>query len=211
MNDIFKCSIYNNEYIIGDMTSTLQNGFKSGVEKPAKLIIPLSIDGKEIKAIGTSAFRKCLTLKECLINARVHSIYQLAFFECQNLIKITFPSSLSLLEQSALDGRIDQTYAPGPLFIYFEKGSKLSNIMQAAISNFNVINVFLYDEIHPTNSTYLFGNVKSLSIYSRYSYKFCGFQTIASPIMFRECYTIKQKSNQFSSFLQLILFLLVSK
>lgn len=187
MDNIFNYVDISNERIIGDMASTRMNGIKSGVTVPNKIIIPKLIDGVEIKAIGSYTFYQCLIIEECIIEARINTIYRWAFQGCQNLRYINIPSSVLYLKNAAIDGRNNNTYGVGPITIYFERKSKLMEIENAGISNFDIINVFLYDKINPTNSTHMFGNVKNLTIYSRYSYKFCGFQTLRSPVM-NQCF-----------------------
>ena len=185
MSDIFVYSILNEEYIIGNMSNNYRNGFKSGVATPKKLIIPFSIDSKEIKAIGKNSFRNSLELEECVINAKIHTIYDGAFAGCQNLHKINIPSTVATMRGSALDGRIDRTSSSGPLKVYFEPKSQLKRIENAGISNFRIVRVYIYDKIYPTNSTYMFGGVWNLVIYSPYLYKFCGFQTTFAPFLFQ--------------------------
>ena len=210
MSDIFVYSDQNGERFIGDMTTAQQNGFKAGAIKPSKLIIPYSIEEIPIKAIGTCAFYHCQDIKECVIKAKIHTIYNNAFQGCLNLISINIPSSVLLIKDSAIDGRKINIYSTKSMNVYFEPHSKLKHIENAGFSNFFAMNLFIYDRINPTNSTYLFGLVKNLTIYSRYSYLFCGYQTTVSPIMLQMCKTIDRKKRVLDNYLMLIHSLLTS-
>lgn len=176
MSDIFVTSLYNGEYIIGDMSSGAHNGLKSGISIPNKVVIPYSINGEIIKALGTHAFSLCQNIHECEIKAKIHTLHYCAFFGCQNLKNINIPSSVMYINSSALDGRIDQTYPSGPINIYFEPKSKLKSIENAGISNHRNMNVFIYDKINIVAPNYMFGGVDKLTIFSRYSYLFVVFK-----------------------------------
>lgn len=208
MSNILVYSKYNNEYIIGDMSNTLMNGFVSGAAIPNKLIIPFSIDGKEIKAIGSVAFYRCLEITECLVKAKIHTIHGAAFFGCQNLHRINIPSTVTKLSASALDGRIDQSLSQGPLAVYFEPGTQLKNIENAGISNYRIVKVYIYDKVYPTTSTYMFGGATKLTIYSQHSYKFCGFQTTVASFLFQ---TNNVKNRSFSVIVSIMPLLLISR
>ena len=208
MSDILAFSDQNGERIIGDMSTTPQNGFKKDAIKPSKLEIPYSIGSIPIKAIGQYAFYQCFDIKECIIKAKIHTLHVAAFSGCKNLMNINIPSSVQLIENSALDGRIDSYYPPGPINIVFESHSRLKQIDNAGFSNHNIMNVFINDIISPICSTYIFGGVKSLQIFSTYSFKMCDYQTTLKSIMIQSCQSTKQRNgiiNPFISFTQFLL------
>ena len=88
------------------------------------------------------------------------------------------PSSCEALEHCALDGRIDNAFAPGPISIYFEPNAQIKRFENAAIANFLKVNIFIYDKVYPSQTTYLFGGTRKLKIFSPHSYHFCGKKTI---------------------------------
>ena len=164
--------------LIGKGINCKASGIKEGVEIPKKVVIPFSIENILIKGISAFSFYRCYDVEEFVIEARIIVIESAAFSGCKNLKKINIPSTCETFCECAIDGRIDEIYPSGPLSIYFEPNTKVNRFDNAAIANFRKVNVFIYDQIYPNYSTYLFGGVTKLRIFSSYSYLFCGKKTI---------------------------------
>lgn len=61
----------------------------------ADVIIPNQIDGKRIVGIGKAAYFNCKAMKTLLISDGIEFIEDSAFANCENLSKVTFPTTLS--------------------------------------------------------------------------------------------------------------------
>ena len=81
----------------GELTIT---GYQGDVDV---LLIPSSINGLPVVAIGPSAFRGA-TLSEAVVPDTVRRIDWFAFYECAELTAVTLPSSITMIEYGAFDG-----------------------------------------------------------------------------------------------------------
>lgn len=61
----------------------------------ADLVIPNTIDGKKVVGIGEGAYLNCKAMKTLLISDGIEFIEDGAFANCENLSKVTFPTTLS--------------------------------------------------------------------------------------------------------------------
>lgn len=179
--------------LIGKRINNEASGFAQGVDIPKKVVIPYEINNILVKGISVAAFYRCLNIEEVVIEARIVIIEAGSFFGCQNLRKINIPSSCETLSDSAIDGRIESDNDRGPLSIYFEPNSKIKEFTNAAISNFEKVNIFVYDKVYPCQADFSFYGITKMKIFSTYSYMFCGRKTTtihASCIKNRRCSTL---------------------
>lgn len=67
------------------------------------LEIPATIDGKPVKHISDSAFKKCNKLKNVIISEGITSIGASAFEDCDSLTSITIPNSVTSIGDAAFN------------------------------------------------------------------------------------------------------------
>ncbi|MCD7716985.1 MAG: leucine-rich repeat domain-containing protein [Lachnospiraceae bacterium] len=67
------------------------------------LVIPKTINGFTVIAIGTSAFNKCSSLVSVTIPNTVTVIEDYAFSNCSSLVTVDIPDSVTLIGQGAFD------------------------------------------------------------------------------------------------------------
>ena len=171
-------------FYVGTNTTSQGNAFPKSFSIPENITIPSHINGTAVKAIGQYSFYRCLEIRHVKIYAQIDVIFSCAFFGCSNLCSINIPSSCKIIDYCAIDGRNsqgtpsndDDLFNNGPS-ISFDPGSSLRSILHSGISNVQILRIYIYDKIYPTNSTYFFGAVKDVKIYSPFYFKFCGYQT----------------------------------
>ena len=82
-----------------------KNGVITGYKgKGGDIVIPDTINGIKITAIGERAFLKCESLISITIPYSVTSIGELAFVGCRNLNKISIPDSVTSIGKIAFSG-----------------------------------------------------------------------------------------------------------
>ena len=191
MQNIFVFTELENALYVGTNTSDPKNGLLTDITIPSKLIIPSYYDKKPVEYIGYSAFYQCLEIEEVEIRARVKAIHKTAFFGCQNLKYINIPSTCTFLGESAIDGRINQTFGSGPMTYVFERFSTIQFIDNAALSNFRNIIIYIFDLVDIQCVSYFLGGTYQTKIYSPYFFKFCGVQTtLLRPRTCHQCFSL---------------------
>ncbi len=90
------CTSYDNFGVIGD-TIISYDGNKSTVKVPA------SIRGQEIKRIGRGAFCGNSTIRILEIEEGIEQIGDMAFYECANIVHISFPSTIKVVGKNAFN------------------------------------------------------------------------------------------------------------
>ena len=101
------CSIYENVnyckkddfYIIG-INETSGSGISSTTFE-GEITIPAKYNGKEILEICSNSFQNCL-IKKVTIYARLNSINQYAFMNCNKLTYMNIPSSVTFIGYAAI-------------------------------------------------------------------------------------------------------------
>lgn len=71
------------------------------VGNDANIVIPSSINGKSVTAIGNAAFQKNDKIKSVIIPEGVKTIDAYAFMDCVNLTNVTLPNSLTSIDVCA--------------------------------------------------------------------------------------------------------------
>ena len=107
-----------------------------------ELVIPTSINGIPILEIAGRAFRKCLSLKTVIINARIKRINMYAFYECISLTNINIPSSCEVIGYGAISCINNEETATGSLAVKFEPNSTIKHIDTFGIERKDVIIIF---------------------------------------------------------------------
>ena len=149
-------------FMVGDnSTVALVNTALSFIE------FPLSIKGKKIREIGSSAFFQCRSIVKVNIIARIRQINYAAFCRCVNLVSINIPASCTLLGVFALDqyDQISSWKSSGALNIFIERGSKLSILLEKTISFKYQYNIFVCEPISPAYFGKKYEVIDILNIY----------------------------------------------
>ena len=179
MSDYLGIYTVNGIKIIGDNTTT-GSGIKSGATVPSKIVIPFDDGEDPILEIGGMAFQGLAEIREVVILAKINVINQYAFYRCENLAKINIPSSVYLLATSALDlkNKTIESIGKGKTEIFFEQHSRISVFENAAISNKEIIFIYICDVVNITlTGSYIFGGASRYKVYSYNKFNFAGFQT----------------------------------
>lgn len=67
------------------------------------VIVPETVNGKEVKVIYSNAFNRCRELKSVALPETVESIGDSAFYICKQLKKVNMPKNLKTIENSAFN------------------------------------------------------------------------------------------------------------
>ena len=86
-----------------DSETVVITKYESGDEKHA-LVIPETLDGKTVVAIGEKAFRTCNAITSVTIPATVETIGAYAFEGCQLLTAINIPATVKTIGECAFGG-----------------------------------------------------------------------------------------------------------
>ncbi len=88
------------------VTGLSQAGKAAGL---TQLVIPKTINGTKVTAIGSNAFRDCASLQQAVIPLGVKSIGSGAFSRCTALTTVYFPESLTSMSSDVLSGSTNFT------------------------------------------------------------------------------------------------------
>lgn len=88
----------------------------TGCNKDAKgvLVIPVSLGGAPVKAIGKEAFYECISLSSVTIPEGVTSIGFAAFAKCYDITSLMIPQSVTVIDEAAFHSCISLTNATIP-------------------------------------------------------------------------------------------------
>ena len=88
------------EYTYGDFTYSLDGGCTITGYKGSdtNVVIPETVDGYDVLAIGQSAFWQCKSIKEIKIPNSVQTIGSYAFYECSSLAEVDLGNSVRELD-----------------------------------------------------------------------------------------------------------------
>lgn len=73
----------------------------TGNDEPHELVIPATIDGKTVAAIGEEAFYACSNIASLVLPEGLTTIGAYAFANCEVLTTVSFPSTLTTVEKGA--------------------------------------------------------------------------------------------------------------
>ena len=104
-----------------DSETVVITKYECGDDKHA-LVIPETLDGKTVVAIGEAAFRTCNAITSVTFPATVEAIGNYAFEGCQLLTEITFPATIKSIGKNAFGG------CTGLTSVSFAEGSTVSMI-----------------------------------------------------------------------------------
>ena len=190
-NNILVYKQLSDGYYVGNNETTHRNGLQPNVDIPSKLVIPYQHNSISIDYIGQFAFYQCQSIVEVIVEARIKGIHRCAFFGCQSLISINIPSTCRFIYGGGLDGRLDPTNIIGEdqLTVVFEPFSVLNFFGEAAISNFEKITIYFFNEISATcDINFLCGlPLSNIKLYSKFSFDVCGFSTVNFPQREKTC------------------------
>ena len=179
-NNIQYCLIDGHTYV-GNDKSIDQNAIVDIAKITEDLIIPTFIGSKKIDYIGQCAFRSCKVIKRVIIEARIKTIKYAAFEYCTSLQSINIPSSVTLIDYSAIRPTNGGAIVQGSLNIIFEKGSKIKSIFSESLRGKQETNIIFCDNREITTSdcrgTFIEGD--NPNIYSLHS--FCGYEPKGKP------------------------------
>ena len=189
----FVCTIIDKQWFLGTNSSVNKFNAISDKEKlTSTLVIPRTIDGHEIDAIGQFAFFKLYILEEIIILCQPKIIHRFAFSHLCNLY-ISLPQSLITLETNAItavnstlieeDTENYSLTSNGVLTIVFPPHSKIKYIARRSMTRKKVIELYYWGKHSPIylgedeDPFYTKMNV-SVIIHAPYISSFCGFNTI---------------------------------
>ena len=104
-----------------DSETVVITKYTCGDDKHA-LVIPETLDGKTVVAIGEAAFRTCNAITSVTIPATVETIGKYAFEGCQLLTELTIPATVKSIGAGAFGG------CTGITAITYAEGSAISEI-----------------------------------------------------------------------------------
>ena len=162
---------------VGNNETSFGNAIKPGVEIPTTVVIPSHYENKPVEVIGQYAFHQCQMIQEVKIYAPINRIEFYAFHGCSALKKINIPNTCTYLGQSAMDGRIDDIKASGPLTVLIEPNSTLGELRHAAFCNYGIMRIYIYDKIFPIHTKDSIAGFNDLRIYSPFLFNFCERKT----------------------------------
>ena len=179
-------SIYDGiRYCDVDGTLSVGNGtsIHNNAEEELKsmhLVIPKSVYGKEVKAIGGWAFTENTKIVQVLIYARITHIDEYAFCRCINLISINIPSTCTKLAQYSLDqfDNNNQKESVGSLTVFFEPNSQISVFGKKAFAWKYTLFLYFCEAVQITyEDPEQFLNIKNLIIYSKETFTLKNYGT----------------------------------
>ena len=213
----FICKEYDGKWFLGDNLTQKSLAIKDVEKLPSTLVIPRTINGHEIDAIGQFSFYKLFKLEEVIIACQPSIIYRFAFSNLYNLKYIYLPRSLITLETNAItavntsvseeDTEEYSLTAKGILTIVFPPHSKIKNIAWRSMTRKELIQIFYWRRKSPTytgtegDPFYTEKNV-SVIIHAPYISSFCGFKT-------NHIYTCKVQIRKINLFLLTIINILL--
>ena len=218
MSDTFEfvVSEIDGRYIIGDNTTIPRNGVNNW-DNSVFLVIPSIIDEKPIEEIGSHAFYGLVSIEEVVIKEGIKQLNQYCFSRCENLKKITIPSSVEFLGGASIHAYnytlalINSSYksklytTKGELKVIFLPESNLKYMDQACISRKENIIVYYWGYSEPNHHQDPFSKSYSkVKIYSPYVKKFGGFvvkNRICTCEINAQKYIVIQKPIQLTSIL----------
>ena len=201
----------NNTFIVGDnKTRALISDPPNGI-----LFIPFKIKTNEIKEIGAYSFKRCKTIEQVTIEARITQINDEAFRECEKLERINIPNTCKIIKQWGI-----QTYnfsmgssnIPNPyksINVIFEPNSNIKYIDTHGISYRVNTNIYTCERIKPLLHKYSFLQATNLKIFSPVSFKLNNTRSITKEYssQCKRIITIQQKCSS-KSHLDIFIFIL---
>jgi hypothetical protein len=181
--------VINGRVSVGNNTEVESNAIDNELLIQEDLIIPAFVGDLKVNFIGKCAFRSCKVIRRVNIEARIDVICNAAFEYCTSLESINIPSTLKVLEASAIRPTISGNVAPGSINITFEKGSKIRLINFESLRGKNETSIIFCDRREVTESMCsenLFPESENPKIYAFHS--FCGYEPIGKPF---GCYSMQ--------------------
>lgn len=178
--------------------SSKGNAAKNPSQISGKVVIDLKYGNNYVNEIGKAAFFGCALITEVVIKARITKINERAFSDCSGLLRINIPSTVTFIDTYGIHFYIEQTsMSKGAATVMFEDRTNAITIKEKAIGQRETIKVFLPNKIDAscvTNSLYEY---KTFVVYSKYSFTFCGIQTLVEPKLFEKKMSCICRRNSF--------------
>jgi len=119
-------------------------------DETQEVAIPATYNGKPVVAIGSAAFKGCLSLMSVIIPEGIVSIGSEAFANCASLIHIGFPSTLTSVSDEAFYGnlKLAEVQLPASLLSLgdyaFANCSSLANLAFASLSQLSSLGDYCF-------------------------------------------------------------------
>ena len=208
----FICKQFDGLWFLGTNKTSSANAVVDQSLVGSKLIIPQTIQGHEIDAIGSYAFYEILAIEEVIIACTPKVIYSYAFAHLPNLKYIVIPPSVEEICRAAITAynitkpntsQIHEFTSQGIMKVVFLPQSNLTMLHPNSLSRKERIEVYFWENKMPSYNGDPFYTLvgKIIKIYAPYIPYFCGKRTIQSQTMQVNLYRLKLSTYIFISIL----------
>ena len=198
-NGIIYKELPDGNLIVGtnETTIALDDSFKN----TTAVLIPETVDGKKVIAVGQYAFYECFTIEYVYVKAKIKTIEFRAFDRLTALKEIHLPDSLEIIKMWAISG-----YHPtsgitmGTIKIFFEGVSQLKYLSSEAILNKETLMLFFCSKLSSVSYDNSITSYSNAYIFAPYRFFLGGIKsTISShhcnigvPFKKQSCYCSKR-------------------
>lgn len=122
------------QYVVGEEGTTVV-GYEG---EPVQIVIPETLAGKSVVAIGEEAFYQCDSLEKVKLPASIRTLGISSFEGCEQLTEINLPEGLERVEQNALSQTgIEEIHLPASC-TFFNEWMNMTNLKMITVEEGNV-------------------------------------------------------------------------
>ena len=180
---VFKYQLLPNleEYLLGtNETNVYANGLIEGsLFKNDTVTIPNMFNNKPVTEIGQYAFTGLVSIKYIIIGSNVRFVHIFAFADHSAAELVYIPSSVEVLFDSSIYFWNNITkVTKGRVQIVFEANSNLKIVGIMMFHSKEIIQIFSPSIISPKCHSGFAAHVQKKTLYSPYSFEFCGLKSL---------------------------------